>query len=104
MIDRTTLQIDRLDEHHRHEHLRRYARRNRLRYIDRLLGEFELLNLAGRAEVPGALSGRVARLATEQEHPLVRRPHRDVPIAEWMDALYDLQDPLMLAVEGPDDD
>jgi hypothetical protein len=103
MIDRTVVQIEQLDEHHRRERKRRHARRNRLRYIDRLLNQFELLNLAGRSDVPDALSGRAARLVTEEEHPLVRRPHREVAITEWMDALYDLQDPLMLPGEGDPD-
>jgi hypothetical protein len=103
MIDRTVVQIERLDEHHRRERELRYARHNRLRYIDRLLNELELLNLAGTADVPDALSGRVARLVIEEEHPLARRSHADVPIAEWMDALYDLQDPLMLPGRGDTD-
>lgn len=103
MIDRTVMQIELLDERHRREHERRYARHNRLRYIDRLLNELELLNLADTAEIPIGLSGRVARLVIEEEHPLARRPHADVPIAEWMDALYDLQDPLMLSGEGGTD-
>ena len=37
--------------------------------------------------------------AERRYHPIVRRPLREVPIADWMDALYDLQDTLMLTVE-----
>jgi hypothetical protein len=102
MIDRTSLQIQRLDEHHEREREQRYARRNRLRYIDDLLDRFEALNLADIADAPSALTGRVARLATEQEHPLARRPHRGVPIAEWMDALYELQERLLPTEDDPD--
>ena len=97
------MQIERLDEHHRRVREPRYARHNRLRYIDQLLDELELLNLAGTADIPDALSARVARLVIEEEHPLVRRPHGDVPIADWMNALYDIQDPLMLSGEGDAD-
>ena len=99
MIDRTVLQIERLNEHHEREREHRYARRNRIRYIDELLNEFELLNLADEPDVPKELTGKVFQLVAEEEHPIVRRPLRDVPIADWMDALYDLQDTLMLTIE-----
>jgi hypothetical protein len=99
MIDRTVLQIERLNEHHEREREHRYARRNRIRYIDELLNEFELLNLADEPDVPRELTGKAYQLVAEEEHPILRRPLREVPIADWMDALYDLQDTLMLTVE-----
>ena len=104
MIDRTVLQIERLNEHHEREREHRYARRNRIRYIDELLNEFELLNLADEPDVPKELTGKVYQLVAEEEHPIVRRAIRDVPIADWMDALYDLQDPLMLGSDDGDSD
>ena len=54
---------------------------------------------SGTVNVPRELTGKAYRLVAEEEHPIVRRPLREVPIADWMDALYDLQDTLMLTVE-----
>jgi len=101
MIEETCLEIGVLAERHESERLARYARRNRIRYIDELLNEFEMLNLADEGAVPGDLRGRVSRLVFEEEHPLRHRPVEEVRITEWMDALYDVQDSLML---GSDDD
>jgi hypothetical protein len=38
------------------------------------------------------------------EHPLGNRAPEDITIAESMDALYDLQDGLMLTLEGVEDE
>jgi hypothetical protein len=46
----------------------------------------------------------VQRLAAEMEHPLGNRAPEDISIGESMDALYDLQDGLMLTLEGVQDD
>lgn len=99
MIRQTCLQIDELAAHHRGERRRRHARRNRLRYIDALIEEFEILNLADEVQVPEALRTRAGRLLAHEGHPFAERPWDTISIAEWMDALYELQDRLMLVVE-----
>jgi hypothetical protein len=99
MIQETCLEIDELAERHETERLQRYARRNRIREIDELLNEFELLNLAEEGEVPQDLTGRVWQFIEGESHPIARRPVQDVRITEWMDALYDVQDTLMLSVD-----
>lgn len=81
------------------ERSQRYARRNKIRYIDDLINEFEMLNLAEEADIPVELSARVVKLVHLEGHPIKQRPSHEVAIAEWMEALYDVQDTLMLSVE-----
>ena len=99
LIEETCLQIDELAVRHEADRLQRHARRNRIRYIDELLNEFEMLNLADELDIPGDLRGRVRRLVAEEDHPVSRRPLGEVRITDWMDALYDVQDTLMLTIE-----
>ena len=74
-----------------------YARRHRIRLIDRLLNELELLNLAGESEVPGQLSRRATGVIMSADtHSLVMPPDRAIPIAAWMAALFEVQDTLMV--------
>lgn len=104
MIEETSVQISALRERWHVEREQRYARRNRIRYIDRLLDELEMLNIAEETQMPAELAIRVQRLAAEMEHPLGNRAPEDLNIAESMDALYDLQDGLMLTLDGVEDD
>lgn len=77
-----------------------YARRHRIRLIDRLLNELELLNLAGESEVPGQLSRRATGVIMSADtHSLVMPPDRAIPIAAWMAALFEVQDTLMVSRE-----
>jgi hypothetical protein len=62
-----------------------------------------LLNLREAVDAPRALARRVFALAHEDDHPLLRRPLRAVTIAQWLDTLYDLQDPLLLGSEEIED-
>ena len=96
MIRETCVQIDELAEQHERARQQRYARRNRIHLIDELLNEFEMLNLAEEPIIPGELQARVRRLVLEEQHPVAERPPADVRILDWMDALYDVQDTLML--------
>ncbi len=104
MIEETSVQISELRERWQLERERRYARRNRIRYIDRLLDELEMLNIAEETQMAPDLAMRVQRLAAEMDHPLSRRAPEDVKIAEAMDALYDIQDGLMLTLEGVEEE
>jgi hypothetical protein len=104
MIEETSVQISTLRERWQAERELRYARRNAIRHIDQLLDELEMLNIAEETQLPTELALRVQRLAGEMEHPLGNRAPEDITIAESMDALYDLQDGLMLTLEGVEDE
>ena len=104
MIEETSVQISTLRERWHAERELRYARRNRIRHIDQLLDELEMLNMAEETQMPPDLALRVQRLAAEMEHSLGNRAPEDLRIQESMDALYDLQDGLMLTLEGIQDE
>lgn len=104
MIQETSVQISTLRERWHTEREMRYARRNRIRHIDRLLDELEMLNIAEETQLPAELAVRVQRLAAEMEHHLGDRAPEDLTIAESMDALYDLQDGLMPTLDGVEDE
>jgi hypothetical protein len=104
MIEQTSVQISALRERWHAERELRYARRNRIRHIDKLLDELEMLNIAEETQLPTDLALRVQRLAGEMDHPLANRGLEDFSIPESMDALYDLQDGLMLTLEGVEDE
>ena len=99
MIEETCLQIDELATKHELEREQRYARRNKIHFIDELLNEFELLNLAEEPVIPVDLRAKVRRLVSDERHPVATRPVSEVRIVDWMDALYDVQDTLMLSIE-----
>ena len=101
MIEQTCVTISELQVRARAERGARYARRNKIRAIDRLIDEFEMLNLADEVAVPGELRHRATRVISGGSHPLVNRPDQEIAISDWMEALYDLQDTLMLP--GDDD-
>lgn len=102
MIQETCVEIGHLEQHWLAQKRAREARREKIHFIDGLIEEFEKLNLAEEAEIPVDLVGRASTFITDEAHPLATRPPREVAIAEWMDALYDVQDTLMFA--GDDND
>ena len=104
MIEQTSVQISALRERWHAERELRYARRNRIRQMDKLLDELEMLNIAEETQLPTDLAVRVQRLAAEEDHPLGNRPLEDLTIPESMDAMYDLQDRLMLTLDGIEDE
>src|SRR3979409_854942 len=73
-----------------------FPRRNKIHLIDEILNEFEMLNLAEEPVIPGELQAKVRRLVLEQQHPVAERPAADLRSVDWRDALYDVQDTLML--------
>jgi hypothetical protein len=97
MIQETCTEIGALERHWVAEKRARTARRDRIHAIDQLIEEFEKLNLADEAEIPVELSGRAHRLVLAERHPIARRTPNEVDVAEWMDALYDVQDTLMFS-------
>ncbi len=99
MIEETCVVIGELEELYEAERVARYARRNKIRYIDELLNEFEMLNLAEEGEIPLDLQARVVSFLAAENHTAVDRGIDDVAIADWMEALYDIQDTLMIPFE-----
>jgi len=104
MIEETSVEITAQRERWQLKREQRYARRNRIRYIDELLNELEMLNIAEETQMPPDLAVRVQRLADEMSHSLGHHAPADLSIAASMEALYDLQDGLMLTLEGVDDE
>lgn len=102
-IAETSRQISKLYEVDHLTRRDRDARRNKILFIDRLLNELEQLNIAEEVVVPAALRGHCRQLLAREGHPLARGRVEEVTIAEWMDALYDVQDGLMFTI-GDDDE
>lgn len=99
MIQETCVAIKDLEHRAVMDRESRYARRNKIRHIDDLINEFEMLNLAEEVDVPTDLRFRVTRLIRSEAHPLAERPTTEIAIGDWMEALYDVQDTLMLPFE-----
>ncbi len=99
IIEGTCLEIGELEGRWQAEREARDARRRLIHQIDELIEEFERLNLADEAEIPMELRGRAVQLVRTEAHPLGARPAGVLSIAEWMDALYDVQDTLMIPTE-----
>ncbi|MDQ6772802.1 MAG: hypothetical protein M3024_07415 [Candidatus Dormibacteraeota bacterium] len=94
MIEEACVAIETVTAREQRNRVRKYAHRNRMRYIDGLLNELEMLNLADRRRLPPQLAGAVDKLVAEHEVPdLESGPPDSVPAA--MDALYVIQDCLM---------
>src|SRR3989442_15678511 len=104
MIEQTSVQISAQRERWQAERELRYARRNRIRHIDRLLDELEMLNIAEETQLPTDLAFRVQRLPAEMDPPLGIRAFEDISIREYMDSLSDLHDGLMISLESVQDD
>ena len=96
MIEEACVAIDDLSERERKHRELKYARRNKMRYIDRLLNELEMLNLADQREVPTQLATALDKLVQETDvvakNEEVERPGT---VTAAMDVLYEIQDSLM---------
>jgi hypothetical protein len=100
MIEEACIAIESVEARDRRLREAKYARRNRMRYIDQLLNELEMLNLAERRELPQPLSGAVVRLLTDIDAS--GAGCRPATVIEAMDLLYEIQDGLMFT--SPEDD
>src|SRR5256712_13678190 len=98
MIEQTSVQISAQRERWQAERELRYARRNRIRHIDRLLDELEMLNIAEQTQLPTDLAFCVQRLAAAMDPPLGSPALEGLPIGESIDSPYDLQDGPMLTL------
>lgn len=103
MISETSLEIGDLYKRWQIELESRHARRNKVHYIDRLLNELELLNLAEATTMPDGLRAQVKQLLYTYEHSGYSKSARDLTIAKSMEALYDVQDTLLLGGEEGDE-
>ena len=97
LFDQTSLTVGDLRTQDRDARRMRYARRHRIRLIDQVINEFELLNLAGVSVVPGELTRRATGfISGDAAGARVMPDDRAVPIADWVSALFQVQDALML--------
>ncbi len=103
MIRETSVEITDLYKRWQVELESRYARRNKVRYIDHLLNELELLNLADAQVMPDDLRREVKEFLREFDHGLSSRPQKQLTIQEVMEGLYDIQDTLLLGGEEDDE-
>jgi hypothetical protein len=95
MIEEACVAIDEVTERDRRHREAKYARRNKMRYIDQLLNELEMLNLADQREVPQAISAAVDRLMTESAVQAILEMPKPDSVIQTMDVLYEIQDSLM---------
>ena len=102
-IAETSKEISKLYEVDQMSRRERDARRNKILFIDRLLNELEQLNIADEVVVPAHLRAQCRRLLGRENHQVARLRPEDVTIAEWMDALYDVQDGLMFTIGDEDE-
>ena len=103
MIHETSLEIGDLYKRWQVELESRHARRNKVHYIDQLLNELELLNLAEAKTIPEPLRAQVKDLLAASKHSSTLKPAQDLSIAQSMEALYDIQDTLLLGGEEGDE-
>jgi hypothetical protein len=66
-----------------------------MRYIDQLLNELEMLNLAEQREMPQALSVAVDQLRVDSDVEAILEMPKPDSVIEAMDVLYEIQDSLM---------
>jgi hypothetical protein len=102
-ISETSREITKLYEVDHISRRERNARRNKILFVDRLLNELEQLNIAEEVVVPVALRTQCRKLLAREGHAVSRIRAEDVTIAEWMDALYDVQDGLMFTIGDEDE-
>ena len=103
VIERTALLVDQLQRENARELEQRYARQNRLRYLDELLERLESLNTRGVKDAPLALTHDVCRMVIEERHPLRYRPLDRLSNADWMGVVYELQERWLLPADDRDE-
>ena len=104
MIRETSLEIDTTLRRDQAEIELRHARRNKVRYIDHLLNELETLNLADHGVMPATLRDEVRGFLTDNGHSPRWSAAHGLTIPDCMEALYDIQDTLLLGSDQEEDD
>src|SRR5438270_12649884 len=95
MIKQASRAIEHMTARERRIQRAKYARRNKMRYIDRLLNELEMLNLADQRVMPRALWVAVDELLEDADVEEVVDQRKPDSVIEAMDLLYEIQDSLM---------
>jgi hypothetical protein len=95
MIEEACVAIEDIEERERRAREIKYGRRNRIRYIDRLLNELEMLNLADETQLPERLATELGRLIADSAVVALVQQARPESVTEAMDVLYEIQDSLM---------
>ena len=95
MLSEANVAIESASERETRRRELKYARRNKMRYIDQLLNELEMLNLADQRQMPPVLSVAVNKVIEESPEVTVLAQAKPASVMEAMDALYEIQDSLM---------
>src|SRR5256886_4004891 len=95
MIKQASRAIEHMTARERRIQRAKYARRNKIRYIDKLLNELEMLNLADQRQMPPVLSVAINKVIEESPEVTVLAQAKPASVMEAMDALYEIQDSLM---------
>jgi len=100
MIEEACVAIEHIEERERRAREVKYGRRNKIRYIDRLLNELEMLNLADQTQMPEGLATELDRLMADSAVVDLVKQARPENVTEAMDVLYVIQDSLMFNEQG----
>ena len=87
MLEDACVEIEVLTERDRVERASKYARRNRMRYIDQLLKELEMLNMADQSRLPDRLSSAVDQLIDETRAAGIRGARKGATVRDSMKLL-----------------
>src|SRR5881275_3368152 len=94
-VNQANRSIDHMTARDRRVQRAKYARRNKMHYIDKLLNELEMLHLADQRTMPPVLSVAVNKVIEESPEVTVLAQAKPGSVMEAMDALYEIQDSLM---------
>jgi hypothetical protein len=95
MIKSASRAIEHMTAKERRIQRAKYARRNKMHLIDKLLNELEMLNLADQRQMPPVLSVAINKVIEESPEVTVLAQAKPASVMEAMDALYEIQDSLM---------
>jgi hypothetical protein len=95
MIKQASRAIENMTARERRVQRAKYARRNKMHLIDKLLNELEMLNLADQRQMPPVLSVAINKVIEESPEVTVLAQAKPASVMEAMDALYEIQDSLM---------
>lgn len=95
MIKQASRAIEHMTAKERRIQRAKYARRNKMHLIDKLLNELEMLNLADQRSMPPVLSVAINKVIEESPEVTVLAQAKPASVMEAMDALYEIQDSLM---------
>jgi hypothetical protein len=95
MIKQASRAIEHMTAKERRIQRAKYARRNKMHLIDKLLNELEMLNLADQRQMPPVLSVAINKVIEESPEVTVLAQAKPASVMEAMDALYEIQDSLM---------